>query len=238
MTQRERCRNGDHPWTDENIYVDCRGQKNCRPCMNAVKRRYYASKRSDRFCECGRKLNGQKRACAPCRSQRSSSYNITDGDRAWTYDRDGHQCLKCESTDDLTVDHVLPRALGGADHRSNYQTLCTACNSSKGATYADYRHGSTGQLSLVLTPPKQTLRSRFMDKVEIGQDGCWLWTGALMNGITPAISVDGRAATAAQVSWLLHHGEEATSRLRRSCKNTLCVAPGHLVGRKTQALAS
>ncbi len=33
----------------------------------------------------------------------------------------------------LTVDHVVPRAKGGSDHRENLQLLCGACNSLKGA---------------------------------------------------------------------------------------------------------
>lgn len=32
----------------------------------------------------------------------------------------------------LTVDHVVPRAKGGADHADNLQLLCGACNSLKG----------------------------------------------------------------------------------------------------------
>ena len=32
----------------------------------------------------------------------------------------------------LTVDHVVPRAKGGSDHRENLQLLCGACNSLKG----------------------------------------------------------------------------------------------------------
>ena len=32
----------------------------------------------------------------------------------------------------LTMDHVIPRSKGGADHRENLQLLCGACNSAKG----------------------------------------------------------------------------------------------------------
>jgi len=38
-------------------------------------------------------------------------------------------------TDDLimmTVDHIVPRSRGGADHINNYQPMCEPCNSSKG----------------------------------------------------------------------------------------------------------
>lgn len=33
----------------------------------------------------------------------------------------------------MTKDHILPKSKGGADHHSNYQTMCSPCNSRKGA---------------------------------------------------------------------------------------------------------
>ena len=44
-----------------------------------------------------------------------------------------HACLACGTKDDLTLDHVVPLALGGADSEDNIQVLCRSCNSSKGA---------------------------------------------------------------------------------------------------------
>jgi len=32
-----------------------------------------------------------------------------------------------------TADHIIPRSLGGLDHRTNYIACCRRCNSSKGA---------------------------------------------------------------------------------------------------------
>jgi hypothetical protein len=49
------------------------------------------------------------------------------------FDRDGWICQRCGSHQNLTVDHVVPRAKGGTDDPSNLQTLCGSCNSSKGA---------------------------------------------------------------------------------------------------------
>jgi hypothetical protein len=46
--------------------------------------------------------------------------------------RDGCFCVKCHSTDDLTLDHIVPRSKGGSDDKSNLQILCRCCNSSKG----------------------------------------------------------------------------------------------------------
>lgn len=53
--------------------------------------------------------------------------------REYVFERDDWACRRCESTWDLTVDHIWPRALGGTDDLPNLQTLCRSCNSSKGA---------------------------------------------------------------------------------------------------------
>lgn len=53
--------------------------------------------------------------------------------RAAIYDRDGHQCVECESTDDLSLDHIWPWSKGGQDTFDNLRTLCRPCNSRKGA---------------------------------------------------------------------------------------------------------
>ena len=47
--------------------------------------------------------------------------------------RDGGCCLRCGTTEDLTLDHIVPWSLGGSDDISNLQTLCRRCNASKGA---------------------------------------------------------------------------------------------------------
>jgi hypothetical protein len=54
--------------------------------------------------------------------------------------RDNHACRYCGgSAPDakLTVDHVIPVALGGSDEPSNLVAACDACNSGKSATPAD-----------------------------------------------------------------------------------------------------
>ncbi|MFJ1695728.1 HNH endonuclease [Streptomyces sp. NPDC088252] len=49
------------------------------------------------------------------------------------YERDGNACLRCGTSVDLTLDHIYPWSLGGADTDENLRTLCRPCNSSKGA---------------------------------------------------------------------------------------------------------
>lgn len=54
--------------------------------------------------------------------------------------RDNHQCRYCGSAAPdvpLTVDHVVPVALGGSDDPSNLVTACKDCNSGKTSTSPD-----------------------------------------------------------------------------------------------------
>lgn len=44
--------------------------------------------------------------------------------RDWKSD----QCLWCDSTEDLALDHILPVMAGGKNIRENSQTLCRKCN--------------------------------------------------------------------------------------------------------------
>lgn len=62
--------------------------------------------------------------------------------RTFIFRRDGYKCLKCDTTDNLTIDHINPIIRGGDNILSNLQTLCKSCNSAKGATYKDYRNGA------------------------------------------------------------------------------------------------
>lgn len=54
--------------------------------------------------------------------------------------RDNHACRYCGATAPdvaLTVDHVVPSALGGDDKPANLVTACAPCNSGKSATSPD-----------------------------------------------------------------------------------------------------
>lgn len=46
-----------------------------------------------------------------------------------------YMCVQCGSGEDLTVDHIIPRALGGEDKLDNLRVLCRSCNSRKGSNY-------------------------------------------------------------------------------------------------------
>lgn len=51
--------------------------------------------------------------------------------RLQTFERDGHACVYCGSTEDLTCDHVVPLVRGGTNDNDNLATACRPCNSSK-----------------------------------------------------------------------------------------------------------
>ena len=62
--------------------------------------------------------------------------------RQQVFERDEFTCLKCGVTDEpLHADHVLPVFHGGETSLGNLQTLCAACNMSKGVDAVRYVSG-------------------------------------------------------------------------------------------------
>lgn len=74
------------------------------------------------------------------KAQAEGSYTAED----WLaiLDKYGHKCLKCGTTENITVDHIIPLSKGGTNYPDNLQPLCAHCNSSKKTRYADYRPDS------------------------------------------------------------------------------------------------
>lgn len=76
-----------------------------------------------------------------CEDRELFRWGAGPGTAAWiprpvreaVFARDGHACVLCGTSEDLTIDHVYPRLLGGDDGEGNLQTLCRSHNSSKGA---------------------------------------------------------------------------------------------------------
>lgn len=64
--------------------------------------------------------------------------------RAAVYERDENKCLKCGSSFDLTLDHILPKSRGGKNDFDNLQTLCGKCNREKDREIIDYRKVAVG----------------------------------------------------------------------------------------------
>ena len=63
--------------------------------------------------------------------------SITGRTRYEVLRRDGFACYYCHGTKPLTVDHVIPLALGGTDDPSNLVASCAECNSGKSSTVPD-----------------------------------------------------------------------------------------------------
>lgn len=46
--------------------------------------------------------------------------------------RDGEKCAHCGTSEELSVDHVVPLCRGGSSRIDNLQLLCKKCNVQKG----------------------------------------------------------------------------------------------------------
>lgn len=65
---------------------------------------------------------------------------VTKTTRFQVLKRDGHTCQYCGASAPevkLTVDHVIPEALGGSDKPDNLVAACKDCNAGKGAANPD-----------------------------------------------------------------------------------------------------
>ena len=59
---------------------------------------------------------------APRRTQ------IGKGKRLRIFERDNGRCRRCESRQNLEIDHIIPRVCGGTNDDSNLRLLCRKCN--------------------------------------------------------------------------------------------------------------
>jgi 5-methylcytosine-specific restriction endonuclease McrA len=48
------------------------------------------------------------------------------------FKRDRNKCVYCGSKEALTIDHVVPKSIGGRDSWDNLVTACQKCNAKKG----------------------------------------------------------------------------------------------------------
>lgn len=66
--------------------------------------------------------------------------SVTEKEWKEILEKYGNKCLCCGRTDvKITMDHVIPIALGGRHEKENVQPLCQSCNSIKQARTIDYR---------------------------------------------------------------------------------------------------
>ena len=50
-----------------------------------------------------------------------------------------NHCVVCQSNTNLTIDHIFPKSMGGANHLGNYQIMCKTHNEAK-SNYIDYSY--------------------------------------------------------------------------------------------------
>ncbi|MFN0202706.1 MAG: HNH endonuclease [Bacteroidia bacterium] len=67
----------------------------------------------------------------------SLPYKKVQLSRQNVFRRDSHKCLYCGSHHNLTIDHVVPKSLGGRDSWENLATACQNCNAKKGNQTVD-----------------------------------------------------------------------------------------------------
>jgi 5-methylcytosine-specific restriction endonuclease McrA len=71
--------------------------------------------------------------------EKGAEGRITKSDYEYIMDQCEGKCLSCGSTENLSIDHIIPIFHGGSNLRENLQILCRSCNSRKGASVDDYR---------------------------------------------------------------------------------------------------
>jgi 5-methylcytosine-specific restriction endonuclease McrA len=102
----------------------------------AQKQQYNAEHREERsaYKQRHREANPEKhRENEHRRRARKNGATIGPVDEAAVYELYGHRCIYCGATEDLTLDHVIPLAAGGAHSEDNLVVACRSCNASKNA---------------------------------------------------------------------------------------------------------
>lgn len=68
------------------------------------------------------------------------------------FEIDGYACHYCGTTEALTIDHIVPRSLGGTNTLSNYLTACHSCNASKrNKPYEDFIEWREAEMAAFVT---------------------------------------------------------------------------------------
>lgn len=87
---------------------------------------------------------------------------VTPSKKDRVFTRDGFCCRLCKATENLTVDHIIPKSLGGTDEMGNLRTLCQPCNGKRGNTANGIKGTATARYQAALAfRQTKNKRSRF-----------------------------------------------------------------------------
>ena len=151
------CRRG-HEYTAENTFIRPTGSRRCRICFRAQQKAAYDAGRVNYIGRDGltdnqrRKLDPARDALARARDvvrqkrryheseayrqkQLARSRIRTGKIRQLVIARDGMLCRICLTecqTENLHIDHIIPKSIGGSDDLSNLQVAHAWCNQRKG----------------------------------------------------------------------------------------------------------
>ena len=115
----------------------------------------------DGFYKSSKDNAGHKWRCIPCSKQYDKRHPASPGVRhkrraaiksAGTFTwrewkavlmQYGNKCLRCGTSENIVIDHVIAISKGGPNTADNLQPLCRSCNSTKSAHPWDYRKQAT-----------------------------------------------------------------------------------------------
>ncbi|NGX57222.1 MAG: hypothetical protein K940chlam3_00107 [Chlamydiae bacterium] len=112
---------------------------------------------------------------------------------------------------------ILCSQCGLQIHRSPYQIARSSIFFCSNKCHTLYKYGP------------ETIKKRFLSKIEKQSDGCWLWKGVKNRKGYGQFGIDSKMLSCHRVSWKLYRGElPAGVHVLHKCDVRNCVNPDHL----------